>query len=747
MSHGNGVVDGESLPAMVPDETANAVPCHLYPTSRIRDVVQDRNHRGAFALHDSSANGKAGEAPTKAQVSLAEYDADVSVVEAEAKARVAVAEALEAEAKAKAKAAVAKADAEARVAEAEATTKVRVAAAEALEADLKIVKLRKELEILTGQANEQADVEKVVEKPKKRARTGKPGTGAASVSKAVTNKSSEGLQIGQRIEVHFDDPPGYFPGTITGKYKGRWRIEYDDGYREELDLSTTGRMKRKYRLLRGEAAKGAAPGSSRSRDGLRHLGICLRHMGLTLLDLMKAGLMEPGQGVLRVECKGHVFLGDLTPSGSICYEGELFESPKSWSGHVKRSIVPGFKDEKNGWRSVFYVTEDGKKTTLDQLRKTHALKITGFASFEKETARRSPKLLDLMKEGLMEPGQGVLRVEYKGHVFLGDLTPSGSICYEGELFESPKSWSAHVKMSVVPSYKTHDSGWESVFYVTEDGEKTTLGQLRRTHALKLSVFGSYEKETASRGPTLLDLIKAGLMEPGQGVLRVEFKGHVFLGDLTPSGSICYKGKLWESPSGWSGHVKRNAHDSGWESVFYVTEDGEKTKLAQLRRTHALKISGFGSYEKETARKGLTLRDLMKEGLMEPGQGVLRVEYKGHVFLGDLTPSGSICYEGKLWESPSGWSIHVKRRVVPGMKGSNGWESVFYVTEDGEKTTLAQLRRTHALKISGFGSIEKETATAPKVKSELAARAPAAELAECCPAHRHQAQADHLGGLK
>ena len=51
-------------------------------------------------------------------------------------------------------------------------------------------------------------------------------------------------------------------------------------------------------------------------------------------------------------------------------------------------------------------------------------------------------------------------------------------------------------------------------------------------------------------------------------------------------------------------------------------------------------------------RGLTLRALMKEGLMEPGQGVLRVEYKGHVFLGDLTPSGSICYEGELWESPS-----------------------------------------------------------------------------------------------
>ena len=156
MDHGNGVVAGESLPAMVPDETAIAVPCDLYPAEDVV-VVEDRKHRGAFALHDSSANGKAGEAPTKAQVSLAES----AVVEAEAKARVAVAEALEAEAKAKS--AVAKVDAEARVAdaeaaakarvaEAEATTKVRVAAAEALEADLKILKLRKEIDVFTGES-------------------------------------------------------------------------------------------------------------------------------------------------------------------------------------------------------------------------------------------------------------------------------------------------------------------------------------------------------------------------------------------------------------------------------------------------------------------------------------------------------------------------------------------------------------------------------------------------------------------
>ena len=81
---------------MAPDETAIAVPCHLYPA---QDVVQDRKQslaEGASALHDSSANGKTGEAWTKAQVAKA----DAVAVEAEAKA----------------KSAVAKADAEARVA-------------------------------------------------------------------------------------------------------------------------------------------------------------------------------------------------------------------------------------------------------------------------------------------------------------------------------------------------------------------------------------------------------------------------------------------------------------------------------------------------------------------------------------------------------------------------------------------------------------------------------------------------------
>ena len=111
-------------------------------------------------MHDSSVNGMDWEAWLKERVALAESAAAEAEAKAksavakakseEAKARVAVAEALEAEAKAQV--AVAEAEAKARAAEAEAAIKIRVAEAEAREADLKIVKLRKELEVLTGES-------------------------------------------------------------------------------------------------------------------------------------------------------------------------------------------------------------------------------------------------------------------------------------------------------------------------------------------------------------------------------------------------------------------------------------------------------------------------------------------------------------------------------------------------------------------------------------------------------------------
>ena len=105
------------------------------------------------AAIESHAKAKAEVVKANAEEAKART-ADAEALEADAKTRKANAEAslAEAEVEAKAKVADAEATAKVRVAEAEATTKVRVAAAEALEADLKILKLRKEIDVFTGES-------------------------------------------------------------------------------------------------------------------------------------------------------------------------------------------------------------------------------------------------------------------------------------------------------------------------------------------------------------------------------------------------------------------------------------------------------------------------------------------------------------------------------------------------------------------------------------------------------------------
>ena len=163
MIHGNGVGDGESLPATTVPETARTVPCHLYPAQ----------------VGQLSVNGKVGEAEAaqaeavaRVRVARAKYKAE------EMKAQAAYIEAAEANelaneaikrSRAETLAKSAEADASfraARAVEAESfavvrarrAAKVKMATAEALEADLKIVKLRKELEVLTGESEGQGVV-------------------------------------------------------------------------------------------------------------------------------------------------------------------------------------------------------------------------------------------------------------------------------------------------------------------------------------------------------------------------------------------------------------------------------------------------------------------------------------------------------------------------------------------------------------------------------------------------------------
>lgn len=79
------------------------------------------------------------------------------------------------------------------------------------------------------------------------------------------------------------------------------------------------------------------------------------------------------------------------------------------------------------------------------------------------------------------------------------------------------------------------------------------------------------------------------------------------------------------------------------------------------------------------RRGITLRVLLKDALIEPGDGVLSIHYLGKRFVGDLLADGKIRWQetGQVFNSPSAWATHCKKLVNPAKKSGCGWASVKY----------------------------------------------------------------------
>ncbi|KAM6107231.1 LOW QUALITY PROTEIN: MPN domain-containing protein [Pterocles gutturalis] len=93
------------------------------------------------------------------------------------------------------------------------------------------------------------------------------------------------------------------------------------------------------------------------------------------------------------------------------------------------------------------------------------------------------------------------------------------------------------------------------------------------------------------------------------------------------------------------------------------------------------------------RRGVTLRVLLRDGLLEPAHGVLSIYYLGKKFVGDLGADGSITWQdGQVFGSPSAWATHCKRLVNPAKKSGCGWASVRYKGQKLDQYKAAWLRR-------------------------------------------------------
>ncbi|XP_074164225.1 MPN domain-containing protein isoform X1 [Sminthopsis crassicaudata] len=94
------------------------------------------------------------------------------------------------------------------------------------------------------------------------------------------------------------------------------------------------------------------------------------------------------------------------------------------------------------------------------------------------------------------------------------------------------------------------------------------------------------------------------------------------------------------------------------------------------------------------RRGITLRVLLKDALIEPGAGVLSIYYLGKKFIGDLLPDGKITWQetGQVFNSPSAWATYCKKLVNPAKKSGCGWASVKYKGQKLDQYKATWLKR-------------------------------------------------------
>lgn len=88
-----------------------------------------------------------------------------------------------------------------------------------------------------------------------------------------------------------------------------------------------------------------------------------RPPSVSLLDLLRAGLLRPGAGVLVSTYGGVTHCADLGPAGVLHFRGDFFANLSSWTLHVKRLTNPERKAD-DGWKCTMYQGE-----LLDTLKK------------------------------------------------------------------------------------------------------------------------------------------------------------------------------------------------------------------------------------------------------------------------------------------------------------------------------------------------------------------------------------------
>ncbi|KAK9805105.1 hypothetical protein WJX73_008354 [Symbiochloris irregularis] len=165
---------------------------------------------------------------------------------------------------------------------------------------------------------------------------------------------------------------------------------------------------------------------------------------------------------------------------------------------------------------------------------------------------------------------------------------------------------------------------------------------------------------------------------------------------------------------------RDGDDSGTDT----DEDGNLIAQARIARDAVLQQKKPAPKRRAPSGKarvggGISLRLLIEEGLLTPGEGVLTSEYKGANMIANLNADGRISYthKGQLmtFESPSAFSIFFKRLVNPSRKADDGWKTVRYQGRFLDHYKMELARRRFGDGQEGSGSLDAPAEGPPPPK--------------------------------
>ena len=254
--------------------------------------------------------------------------------------------------------------------------------------------------------------------------------------------------------------------------------------------------------------------------------------------------------------------------------------------------------------------------------------------------------------------------------------------------------------------------------------------------------------------SLVDLINAKAIVPGASVISIRGKESETAAELTPEGTIIFKGRTFKSPSafgkfglgktqlsGWMYMMYRAERSSPWcplvpireryaniirsNKSFSTTSSKKRIKLdtrsakskknkrrsarpqkntvsAQSPKLRKKKAGSKSAKSKrkvaKKARKKRTVKvdlySLIQAKMIVPGVGVITARDREAKITADLTPEGNIIFKGVEFTSPSGFA-----KVALGKKQLNGWLCTLYRRDESQSWRSIMDIRTKAV-ISG-----------------------------------------------